>query len=249
MQGGGTYMLDTLPTILTYGALGLATILAYLTFRLLSQESQKKKPNEGMLRATNRFMITSIVLALVCGPLAILDTFVKGERRSSGTSDGYGGGLSAEAGNSFLAGGDAQPLSGKWRVTWYMPDENGGQKKLTFEDEQTGETKESEPETIKVITNKNNSTISCFAQSSRTKNVKYWLEGRISKEKTVTLLYWSPAAGECESLVGVVYLQYYSNWTQKNTTMKGWWIGYTHDKSPTASEKVTRGEVIWEKLD
>jgi hypothetical protein len=53
----------------------------------------------------------------------------------------------------------------------------------------------------------------------------------------------------CESLVGVVYLQYYSNWTQKNTTMKGWWIGYTQDKSPTASETVTRGEVIWEKLD
>jgi hypothetical protein len=31
-----------------------------------------------------------------------------------------------------------------------MPDENGGQKKLTFQDQQAGERKESEPETIKV---------------------------------------------------------------------------------------------------
>jgi hypothetical protein len=242
-------MLNAFPAILTYGAVGLASILAYLTFRLLARESQKKRPNEGMLRATNRFMITSIALAIVSGLLTTLDAVVKAERPSNRSHEGYGAALGNQAHESFVKGGDAEHLDGTWRVTWYMTDENGQRKKFEYQDPETYETKEYAPEIIHVKTSKEHATVSCWAESSRTKNVKYWLEGRISKERTVTLIYWSPADGICESLVGTVYLQYYPNYMQKNGSMKGWWVGYTQDNSSTASAKVTRGESEWEKLD
>jgi hypothetical protein len=43
--------------------------------------------------------------------------------------------------------------------------------------------------------------------------------------------------------------KYYPNYMQKNSSMKGWWVGYTQDNSSTANARVTRGESEWEKLD
>jgi hypothetical protein len=51
--------------ILSLGTIGLGFLLAFLAFRLLTQEQSKDRPREGILRATNRFMIFSLALCVI----------------------------------------------------------------------------------------------------------------------------------------------------------------------------------------
>jgi hypothetical protein len=51
--------------ILSLGTIGLGFLLAFLAFRLLSKEQSMDRPREGILRATNRFMIFSLALCVI----------------------------------------------------------------------------------------------------------------------------------------------------------------------------------------
>lgn len=51
--------------ILGLGTIGLGFLLALLAFRLLQKEQAKDRPRDGLLRATNRFMLFSGVLCLM----------------------------------------------------------------------------------------------------------------------------------------------------------------------------------------
>ena len=51
-----------IPSILSYGVIGLGFLLAFLTFRLLSNEQKNEKPRKSILNACYLFMVFSLIL-------------------------------------------------------------------------------------------------------------------------------------------------------------------------------------------
>jgi len=52
-------------SFLTYGAIGLGLSLAFLTYKIISQEQKKKNPNTNVIYSTYAFIIMSIIISFL----------------------------------------------------------------------------------------------------------------------------------------------------------------------------------------
>ncbi|XOV67126.1 MAG: hypothetical protein ACFHU9_16015 [Fluviicola sp.] len=61
---------------LTYGAIGIAMVLAVLSYRLLSKEQEKEHVREPMLKSIRNYFLLSIVLSLFFGATEITSSLI-----------------------------------------------------------------------------------------------------------------------------------------------------------------------------
>jgi hypothetical protein len=60
---------------LSYGSIGLAAVLAVLSYRLLSREAAREKPRAPMLASIRQYMYTALALLALAGLLRIAETY------------------------------------------------------------------------------------------------------------------------------------------------------------------------------
>lgn len=166
----------------------------------------------------------SWVLLLIVSFLVV--RFVK--RKSDKETSPVGFSLGGKAEEAFFSGQSAEPLQGRWRVYWF---EGTGDSRRAYDPDPK--------ETIDVIAYK--SKVSCVSYDPSTEYT-YWLEGRLSDRKTLSMIYWSNPERRVSGLSGVVLLDVDDSFEHCNKRMKGWWHGRTRD------DKFICGEVEWEKM-
>jgi len=238
--------LKYIPDILSYGLIGFAFLLSFLTYRLLKAEQKKDQPHEALLKSINKYILFCVFLAFggliseVLGPAVELWIGTESE-----ISTGAGVALGRQAHQSFVNGGDATQLDGRWRATWYTLDDSAKRKQWEYFDDELGEMKTYPPDVIIVKTH--DSVVSCTSINSRFQNLPYWLEGRVSNKDYLTLMYWSPLELRGGNLVGIVILRLRER-RDKKLIMEGLWQGYTGEDEDGVGV-VTYGETEWLKLD
>lgn len=232
----------TIKDILSYGLIGLAFLFALMSYLLLRQQSKREKPDKGLLHATKFFMGFSAFLAFL-GVIGQIIQFFYQVPKGGGN---YGTGIlmGTLAHTSFINGGDGSDLEGEWKVTWYGIDKEGNKVKWKYRDTETDEMKLYPDDIIDVKAN--GALISCVSRTSRLDNIPYWLEGKISKQNIIVLLYWSPVDLKSGDLLGTVILESINKWGGSQI-MKGWWHGYT-DTDEDGNPVFSMGEVEWRKL-
>lgn len=62
--------------ILGYGVIGLGFLLAFMAYRLLSEEQKKPRPTDKMLKAIREYMYFSIAITILGGAFLMVDKFV-----------------------------------------------------------------------------------------------------------------------------------------------------------------------------
>jgi hypothetical protein len=127
---------------------------------------------------------------------------------------------------AFLSGPAADRLSGRWHVEWFIGE---GAERKPYEPDPKEE--------VTITTHR--SRIACSSYDPSLKRT-YWLDGRLSKEGIVTLLYWS--APDQGFAAGVVFLLVDHRFEARGGHLSGWWRGFTR------SGQVTTGCVEWTRL-
>ena len=127
---------------------------------------------------------------------------------------------------AFLSGPSAEQLSGRWSIEWFVGE---GEERKPYEPDPKEE--------ITITTYRSRIACSSFDPSLKR---SYWLEGRLSNESVITLLYWS--APDQGFAAGVVFLLLDRSFETKGGRLSGWWRGFTRNG------KVTTGSVEWTRL-
>ena len=224
-------LLASVPTILNYGFVGFAFLLAFLAYKLLRAEGQKKDPNRDMLKAIKWY---SLVCLLLSAPGAVI------EATKGSVPAGFGSRLGSSAEVSFTAGGDARKLAGCWKATWFMVDEAGKSRRYGSADPESGKWVEYPVETIQVRADR--SVVSASARFWDKEDIDYWYEGRLTKDGDVTLVYWMQTDHKSENVCGIVFLELETKFGE-TPQLKGNWQGRTR------SGKITKGTTEWRKVE
>jgi len=142
----------------------------------------------------------------------------------------------ARSQKAFMFGGSAEYLEGTWSVKWLQY--NSKTKKLepyTIQDPTTGKMVPYPNDVVTISVD--GPHLWCRAQNAYTTHT-YWLEGRISSRRDVSLIYWSRSKPTSDELTGVLFLKL-GNTENDKLKMEGDWIGYSRH------EEVTHGRVVW----
>lgn len=216
--------IPNLEPLLRYGIRGAVLFLAYITYDLLHKLGiEDKLPHSSIWGVLGVFLLCIVG----AGFGEYLDY-----RRSVVPKIGKIIGAIPE--ESFLRGGDAKKLAGRWKVLWYVQDSPG--KQSGYLAKNPGE--EPEPEKHYLVID--GSQIHSIADDPTTHVPYYWAFGRASTRDYVNMMYWSDYQGNVRVLVGTVFLKIIEE-INEPIRMEGWWSGYTRD------EKVTHGTVVWKK--
>ncbi len=206
----GSSILDDIPSILNYGLVGLAFLLAFLSFALLRLEGRKKSPSPAMLGAIKTFMVLSIVLGLGSGLIQALVPNKQTEPSVDIVEIG-----APDARRSFIEPmGAGDRLSGIWKAEWYVRDSQGQRIPNPPNPEDTPMLQVNGAEIFGRVMDKGQEIY-----------YRYWFYGRVSAKNNVTLIYWSKSESKHEALVGVVFLEVMDE-VGKELRMVGTWRGY-----------------------
>jgi hypothetical protein len=125
---------------------------------------------------------------------------------------------------AFFGGVESSHLSGFWKAKWHVTQ---GQPHDVDEEDQ-----------VNIICDDASIFVSSFdTDTKRT----YWMHGRLSTDKTVTLMYWSSEDKGYSGLTGVVVMKVDDTFIGKGRRMEGFWHGMGKDG------ELVHGTTLWEK--
>jgi hypothetical protein len=217
-------LIPNLEPLLRYGIRGGVVALAIITYRLLYELGIADK-----LSTSSIWGVIAVFSLCIIG--AGFGEFLDYKRS---IVPKIGKTIGAIPEESFLRGGDAKKLAGRWKVLWYAQDSPEKQSGYLAKNP------DQEPEPEKHYMVIDGSQIHSIADDPTTRVPYYWAFGRASSKDCVTLMYWSDCQSNVRILVGTLFLKIVEE-INEPIRMEGWWTGYTRD------EKVNHGTVVWKK--
>jgi hypothetical protein len=225
-----TGLLDAAPRILSFGAIGLALLLAFLAYRLLQRLTDRTQDIPRNLSFSIWgfmglcFSMTGGAVFLQLSP-------------NQDASSCWGAAQGDYAHSSFIKGGNAKALTGHWLGTYYVNGPDGQSHQYKYRDP-SGKMVDYPPESIDLTGNR--AVVSGHSGLSSGEHVASWGEGRLSTGNDLAIIYWSPEDGVESTMTGVNFLTLSQNF-QEGQTLDGWWVGRNRDGT------IAMGKTVWRK--